>query len=151
MAANFFREADRLPLIARLQQLNAASPRRWGTLTAAGMCWHCRQQLEFLLNPPAEVKYMNSFLRYQPFRWLAIFVIPWPKGSPTAPSIDTAKVNPDLGDLETEKTKLLEAAEAVSKLSDFRAGHPLFGMLDRHYWGRLIWKHLDHHLRQFGG
>ena len=28
--------------------------------------------------------------------------------------------------------------------------HPLFGSLTAEEWDRLMWKHLDHHLRQFG-
>ncbi len=28
--------------------------------------------------------------------------------------------------------------------------HPVFGRLSVDDWGRLSWKHLDHHLRQFG-
>jgi hypothetical protein len=28
--------------------------------------------------------------------------------------------------------------------------HPFFGRLSGDEWGRLIYKHLDHHLRQFG-
>jgi hypothetical protein len=28
--------------------------------------------------------------------------------------------------------------------------HPFFGPLTHAGWGRLAWKHLDHHLRQFG-
>ena len=28
--------------------------------------------------------------------------------------------------------------------------HPKFGPLTQSEWGRLAWKHRDHHLRQFG-
>ncbi|WP_424351099.1 DUF1569 domain-containing protein [Lutimonas sp.] len=29
--------------------------------------------------------------------------------------------------------------------------HPFFGELNREEWARLVYKHLDHHLKQFGG
>jgi len=32
-----------------------------------------------------------------------------------------------------------------------RAVHPAFGPLSPEEWGRLCWKHLNHHLVQFGG
>ena len=28
--------------------------------------------------------------------------------------------------------------------------HPFFGRMTGEEWDRLLWKHLDHHLRQFG-
>jgi len=28
--------------------------------------------------------------------------------------------------------------------------HPFFGTLSADEWGKLTWKHIDHHLRQFG-
>jgi hypothetical protein len=28
--------------------------------------------------------------------------------------------------------------------------HPMFGKMTADQWGRSMWKHLDHHLRQFG-
>ena len=27
--------------------------------------------------------------------------------------------------------------------------HPMFGQLSGHSWGVLMWRHMDHHLRQF--
>ncbi len=30
------------------------------------------------------------------------------------------------------------------------APSPVFGPLSRRGWGRLMWRHVDHHLRQFG-
>jgi hypothetical protein len=33
---------------------------------------------------------------------------------------------------------------------DTSAVHPAFGPLDPQEWGKVCWKHLDHHFRQFG-
>ena len=148
MAASIFNSADELKISARIANVQPISDRQWGTMTPEEMCWHCRQQLEFILDPQP-VKVLNTMFRFQPFKYLAIFVIPWPKGSPTAPSLDVKKSNPQVGDMLTEKQKLLNALQQVLMKHDINATHPLFGELNKHYWGRLIWKHLDHHLRQF--
>jgi hypothetical protein len=55
----------------------------------------------------------------------------------------------DALDFETEKdgalTMLLNAY--VSPFESFR--HPMFGKMSREEWGRLVYRHFDHHLRQF--
>lgn len=112
------------------------------------MCWHCRQQLEFVLNPEPAKIYATPF-KYEPMRWLALYLIPWGKGLKTAPEMNVDKQMPPLEGLEAEREKLLQALQAVLQKPKVRAIHPLFGNIGRRYWGRLIWKHLDHHLRQF--
>lgn len=148
MAANIFNTADAQAIRQRLALLQADSPRQWGTMTVPEMCWHCRQQLEFVLQP-ADTAVLKTIYRFQPFKWLAIFGVPWPKEAPTAPQMDARRSQPAVGDVAAERQALLAALEQVLQLPDISALHPLFGRLGKHYWGRLIWKHLDHHLRQF--
>jgi hypothetical protein len=148
MSANIFNPTDEQRIAERIAGLQPTSPRQWGSMSPQEMCWHCRQQLEFVLNP-TDTRVLKTLLRFEPLRWLTIFAIPWPKGSPTAPSMDAKKSNPAVGDMLTEKQALLHALEQVVRMPDVRATHPLFGSMGKHYWGRLIWKHLDHHLRQF--
>jgi hypothetical protein len=50
---------------------------------------------------------------------------------------------------EVDLAACAELAERVGRGSA-RAVHPAFGPLSPEEWGRLCWKHLDHHLRQFG-
>ena len=148
MAANIFTNNDAKQIMQRIALLDEQSVRQWGTMSVSEMCWHCRQQLEFIVNPtPAKV--LNTMYRFQPFKWLLIFAMPWPKEAPTAPSMNAKKSKPVVESLAMEKAKLLAAFEAVLKKEDIKATHPLFGELGKHYWGRLIWKHLHHHLRQF--
>lgn len=148
MAASIFNSVDEQLIVKRVAKLQSTSPRQWGTMTPQEMCWHCRQQIEMVLHPQAAKVEQNLF-RYQPMKWLAIFVVPWPKGSPTAPSLDVRKSQPAVSDMDTEKQALLQAIQQVKLQTVVHAVHPLFGKLNKHYWGRLIWKHLDHHLRQF--
>lgn len=148
MANSILQPAALQQIEQRLAALQETSARLWGTMTIAEMCWHCRQQLEFVLQPTG-TKVLNTMFRYQPFTWLAIYAVPWPKESPTAPSLDVKKAKPEVGTLPEEKAKLTDALQAVLQKGHIEATHPLFGKLGRKDWGRLIWKHLDHHLRQF--
>jgi hypothetical protein len=55
-------------------------------------------------------------------------------------------------DIETEKTNLVELLKQVRALPDdsILQPHPMYGKLNRKQWGRFMYVHLDHHLRQFG-
>ncbi len=74
---------------------------------------------------------------------------PFRPNSPTAPAL----VVSDARDLEQERTRL------AGLIDRFAAGgaagcsthpHPFFGRLTPEQWAELMYKHLDHHLRQFG-
>lgn len=80
----------------------------------------------------------------------ARFRIPWSKNLPTTPTmVNTGK---DGIDFETEKAALQATIAHFAHLSADAAlaGHPIFGAMNKDEWGRIIYKHLDHHLKQFG-
>ena len=81
-----------------------------------------------------------------------VWLMPWPKRAPTAPAF-----LPDGGmtkstDFQQDKQTLVDALRRLSDVSTQRvlAPSPVFGQLSRRAWGRLMWRHVDHHLRQFG-
>jgi hypothetical protein len=53
--------------------------------------------------------------------------------------------------LDTEKNNLLQLLHEVRALSNefVWVPHPMFGKLNRSQWGRFMYVHIDHHLRQF--
>ena len=74
---------------------------------------------------------------------------PVPRGAPTDPTF----VVSDARDLAAEKARLLAVVDrfrALGPEAAGRHGHVFFGKLTGDEWGRLMDKHLDHHLRQFG-
>lgn len=133
----------------RIQALTTATPRRWGTLSVEEMLWHLRSQLELALGMRLLHTQVRSVLRLPPLRWLALYVIPWPKGSATAPEMNARKRNAEVQELAIEQGLLLQRLSDVLQAQQL-GPHPLFGALSRNDWGRLIWKHIDHHMRQFG-
>ena len=74
---------------------------------------------------------------------------PLSKNSPTDPTF----VVSDTRDFEKEKARLLAVMQrfhaAGQQAADGRV-HSFFGRLTGGEWGVIMWKHLDHHLRQFG-
>ena len=143
------KEPDRKIILERVSKLHSDSPRQWGTMTPAEMLWHLRSQLELALGILPQTTFVQSYLALPPFRWLSLYVISWPKGVRTAPEMNVRKQHPAVSNIDTEKVLLLQRLSEVISTSELNA-HPLFGKMSKRLWGRLIWKHFDHHLRQFG-
>lgn len=146
---NLFQTSGKTNLVDRLEKLSVFSQRQWGTMTVEEMFWHLRSQLELALGIREQRTHVKSVLRVPPLRWLALYVFPWPKGSPTAPEMHVRKSNPAVASFEQEKQLLLQRLTQVEQATSL-GPHPLFGAMSKPLWGRLIWKHVDHHLRQFG-
>ncbi len=75
---------------------------------------------------------------------------PFSKSSPTDPTFVVA----DERDLDAERAKLLALIDRFVARGAPAAGsetHAFFGKLTGEEWGTLMYKHIDHHLRQFGG
>ena len=59
----------------------------------------------------------------------------------------------DERDFESEKKQLLELIKKFNEDGPAKVGlhpHPVFGKFTSEQWGKSMWKHLDHHLKQFG-
>ena len=141
-------DADRAEIVARLRSLSISSTRRWGQMDVAGMLQHLYLSTRMALGD-LEVPSVNkrAFQKF-PLKHLALYVLPFPKGAPTAPELKTVEAS----SLETERAALLELLERIGAGPHDGAGpaHPLFGTLTWREWGVVMYKHADHHLKQFG-
>jgi hypothetical protein len=144
---SIFDAKARAELRGRLERLSPHSRRRWGVMSAGQAQVHLADQLRIALGRK-QIKDHPSPMRLPPVRWLIIHVVPWPKGAPTAPEL----MNPVTGNWDADHRELLTAIDQVAALGEGHdwAPHPAFGKLSGHSWGVLMWRHLDHHLRQFG-
>ena len=133
----------------RLGQLTPGSKAQWGTMTAAQMLSHCAEIQEVsngkdLRGTPFVVKLFKGKIRN-----IVVGDKPFPKNSKTHPQY---RQTSDC-DYETEKTRLLEALDKFVNADEAHADgleHPLFGSMTAEESGWAMYKHLDHHLRQFG-
>ena len=95
-----------------------------------------------------EVKPKKLPIRFFPLRQLIVYWLPFPKGAPTAPEL----LPSDPGAIEENKRQLAQLIKDVGGRGamDLWPHHPAFGNLGRRGWGVLTWRHIDHHLTQFG-
>ena len=145
---SIFNPNDNQKLIDRINKLSPDSKPEWGKMTVDQMMSHCMA--------PIDIAFGNLHLKVNFFfrligRMIKKKLIKEPelgKNSPTAPDF----IRKDRYDFD--KTKL----ELIEKVQMFKDGtqviktnrHPLFGKMSSEEWDNLQWKHLDHHLRQFG-
>jgi hypothetical protein len=141
-------ERDREALSRRIAALTPAATARWGRMTADRMLAHLSQSARMALGElPVKPRGKRAFEVF-PLRHLILYVLPFPRGAPTAPELLAAPP----ATVEAEKSTLVGLLARLG--SGPREGpgptHPLFGPLTRREWGALAYKHSDHHLRQFG-
>jgi len=145
---NILNETDYTEIKNRIQALSSASVRRWGKMDLRQMLVHCTTQLKIAVGEVSFHAQGPSFMRSGLGKWMLFSTVPWPKGAQTPAEMNADLANFSLTDIETEKKDLLyylEKAKAQEQLNP----HPFFGDLNRNEWARLIYKHLDHHLKQF--
>lgn len=132
----------------RVARLSPDSRGAWGKLSAPAMVCHLADSLKMALGDmPVASKHLP--IRYPPLKQLIIYVAPFPKGAPTAPELlarPPAAWQADIAELQA----LVDRIVARGRDSSPWPEHPAFGRLSTRAWGVLTYRHMDHHLRQFG-
>jgi hypothetical protein len=146
---NLFDQEAYQEIVQRLHQLRPDSQRQWGKMNPAQALAHlCRGLKVALADKPLKRMWIGYILG--PLMKHKLYNdTPWKSSLPTAPDF----VVNDLRDFETERTKLLALVQRFHEAGPSQAGqfpHPFFGSMTPEQWGKSIYKHLDHHLRQFG-
>lgn len=144
---NLFDPEVKQEIIERINTLTPQSPRQWGKMEVAQMLAHLQQPLEVALGIRT-IKgsfFMNLILPL--FKKTLWDEKPWKKGLPTdATYITTGK----LKEFVAEKAKLLELVSRFEEKDINLEKHPVFGRMNKEQWSKSAWKHIDHHLKQFG-
>ncbi len=149
MAANIFNQKDYMGIKNRINQLNPQSQHQWGKMSLIQTLEHCSIQLRIGLGIVSENGYEGpSIYRTTIGRWILLYAVPWPKGTKTPSQMNILSNSSSVSDLQDSKQTLLELLEKT-QIEHRLKPHPFFGDMKKKDWGRLIWKHLDHHLRQF--
>ena len=146
---SLFAATDRQALVRRLEGLQPDAPREWGTMSAAQMLCHCAIALETGTGDrPMKQKLIGKILMPL-FKKKLLGEQPFQKSSPTDPSF----VVKHQCDFVAERVRLLALIERFVQRGAASAAtqtHAFFGRLTGEQWGELMYKHIDHHLRQFG-
>ncbi len=140
-------------LVERLGRLQPDTPRRWGTLSAGEMLCHLGDAHESVLGvrvPPGP----RPAGRPRPIiKWVALYApLRWPKGFPTRPGVNPRRKGTRPGDFEQDRGRAIASLErlAVAEPTTLAPSHTLFGPMDARDWYRWAYRHVSHHLRQFG-
>lgn len=144
---SIFDTSAREELISRIQTLNESSKAKWGKMNIYQMLRHCALCEELYLG---HRKHKRAFMG-RLFGKIALKNIlnenkPFPQSAPTS---EAFKVKDSLGDVEAEKKAWIALLREYSAYPD-RYVHWFFGNMTREQVGRFVYKHNDHHLRQFG-
>ncbi len=119
-------------------------------MTAAQMLAHVNVSYEYMYEerldrPPLVLRLLLRLF----MRDLLVGNKPYAHNSRTAPSMVIAEEK----DFESEKARLLEYVQRTfdKGASQFEGKRQVtLGPISAEEWSTLLWKHLDHHLRQFG-
>jgi hypothetical protein len=140
-------------LVGRLRQLGPESTRHWGTLTAGEMLCHLGDANESVLGiriPPDQIAAGAP----RPFlKWFALYTaVPWPKGVKTRPGVDPKLNGTRPEDFEKDRERAIRSLKALAAAApaSFPARHFFFGPMSARDWHRWAYRHVTHHLRQFG-
>ncbi|PSG91689.1 DUF1569 domain-containing protein [Aurantibacter aestuarii] len=144
---SIFEDKAHKDIISRIHSLEENSQPLWGKMNVSQMLHHCQAPLNIMLQ--------KKDYGLKPFWLITLFFKkslyndkPWRKNLPTAKQL---KVN-STKDFSSEKKQLLSLVEEVMLHKDKTSWepHPSFGTFTSQQWGQLQFKHLDHHLTQFG-
>ena len=148
MAVTMWDDALRRSFVERSAKLTTETKAAWGKLSASGVLAHLNDSYRMCLGDLA-VKPRSGPLRYTPIKQLVIYVLPFPKGVPTAPELLARCDGAVLADEKAAFVQLLDKLAALGS-SDPLPPHPAFGVLTHNAYGTLMARHTDHHFRQFG-
>ena len=147
---NVFDKNDVTEMIERINQLSPESQAQWGKMTVDQMLAH--------LNVMYEMVYTDKHPKPNPFMKLILKLMvknvvvsekPYKKNGQTAPQFKIV----DKKDFAAEKKRLIDFINKTLDLgAEYFDGLPShsFGPLNKTEWNNMFYKHLNHHLTQFG-
>jgi Protein of unknown function (DUF1569) len=148
---NILTKEGKQEIIDRLDKLTPDTQRKWGTMAVNQMLAHMNDAMKIALGMKPAVNKSNFFTHNVTFN-AAVYVLPtWPKGESTAPELNQQLLGTKARDFYTEvefTKKMLDIIEEREEAKFYP--HPMFGKLSKKQWADLLYKHFQHHLRQFG-
>ena len=134
----------------RINSLSATQQALWGTMSVGQMLAHCNVTYEMVF----ETKHPkpNFFIQLILKMFVKSKVVsetPYGQNGQTAPQF----IIKETKDFNIEKERLIQYIQKVQQLGEqhFDGKESLsFGTLNKTEWNNMFYKHIDHHLRQFG-
>ena len=137
-------------IINRIDALTPNSERKWGKMTVDQMLAHCNVTYELIYDSKVpKPKGLKKWMLKTFIKNVVVNEKPYKKNGRTAPVFLVINKK----DFKTEKDRLhayiRNTQELGSAYFDNKESHS-FGNLTKNEWNNMFYKHLDHHLSQFG-
>lgn len=145
---SIFDKTVREELAGRINLLSESSQARWGKMTVGQMLRHCCLCETYYLG---NVKIKRSLLGRLVGRH-AIQAILKDEAAvlrKNAPSPAIFQVHQPVEDINAEKQQWIYLLERYTQFNQTVFTHWFFGRMQKEELGQFIYKHADHHLRQF--
>ena len=147
---NIFTKEVTQELIDRINKLSPDSKALWGKMNVGQMLAHCCVTYEMVYTDKhPKPNWLMKFILKSFVKNTVVSEKPFPKNGRTAPQfIMTAEK-----DFDAEKKRLIDFIKKTQELGadhfHNKASHS-FGSLTKQEWNNMFYKHLNHHLTQFG-
>ncbi|UII24342.1 DUF1569 domain-containing protein [Fulvivirga ligni] len=147
---NIFSKEVSENVIHRINQLTPSSQPKWGKMSVSEMLAHCNAVYEMVYEDKhPKPNFFMGFILKSFVKKIVTNETPYKKNSQTAPALKIT----DTREFETEKTRIINYITRTQELGahnfDNKESHS-FGPLIVNEWNNMFYKHLDHHLTQFG-
>jgi hypothetical protein len=147
---SLYNPALALEVKKRVGRLTPQSARQWGKMDAAQAVAHCAVSMEWAVGDKKPQRMFVGRLLGAVVKPLVLKDdAPMRRNSPTSPDLVVA----DARELALEQERLcglIDRFASAGPAGCTRHPHSFFGRMKPEQWAVLMYKHLDHHLRQFG-
>jgi len=147
---NIFNKNISEQVIQRINLLSPSSQPKWGKMSVSQMLAHCNVTYEMAFeNKHQKPNFLLGLILKAFVKKTVVSETPYKKSSQTAPAF----IINDNRNFETEKTRLISYINKAVEIGEnhFNNKESLsFGKLSKEEWNNMFYKHLDHHLSQFG-
>lgn len=147
---NIFMPQVAQKVVQRINTLTPSTTPQWGKMNVSQMLAHCNVTYEMVYETKhPKPNFLVKMLLKSFVKKLVVGEAPYPKNSRTAPAflMTTEK------EFNAEKSRLIDHINKTQQLGEghFNNKESLsFGPLTTGEWNNMFYKHLDHHLTQFG-
>ena len=143
---SLFDETVKNEIEARLHKLSNTSNPSWGKMDVSQMLHHCQFPLKIALKKKHPAMKSNLLARIL-FKKSMYNDKPWKRNLPTHPKLKVV----DQRVFDEERKHLTDLVKEFSSKREVSVWdpHPMFGKFTKDQWGKMQYKHLDHHLQQF--
>jgi hypothetical protein len=139
-------------VVRRINLLSVDSQKLWGKMNVGQMICHCTDQIK-MAEGKFSIDFAGSLFLTKVMKNLILLGLPAPKGKvKTYKELDQFKKGTKPTTFDNDRKLLISVIKNFENEypAEKSVLHPSFGKMDKSQWGRLIYIHLDHHLKQFG-